>query len=226
MIQHDLMHWLTLKGQKASGTVSDKIISLFSCSVVFALHEGHVSLWRQIWRQILAEFGFGLGIRLYDSVWIEYIWIRVQQKVWFAAGHEFFIQPTDFDIGFLDYVEDTSKTVVWSFSHERMVWVPKGQPHDTSWKMSVCQSLHDSFIGIYNADQNRSIQYMFSWKPGRPRRPHHLHRAPRAFRKLEHGWPWCADAIARHKHVLTSLSDILVLRCSISLVCGLLNYKR
>lgn len=101
----------------------------------------------------------------FGRVWIRFgywfvcflmYWIRVQQKAWCAAGHEFFIQPTDFDIGFLDYVEDTSKTVAWSF------------------------------IGIYNADQNRSICIIhyekiyiyiyFSWKPARPR-PHHLHRA-------------------------------------------------
>ena len=32
MIQHDLMHWFTLKGQKASGTVSDKIMPAATCS--------------------------------------------------------------------------------------------------------------------------------------------------------------------------------------------------
>ena len=183
MIQHDLMHWFTLKGQKASGTVSDKIMPTATCShfPLSLLCTKDMSAFEdrfedKFWQSLDSAWVLGCMI-LYVLNTSEYV---SNKRFDLPQVTNFSFSPRILTLVSWTMSKTQARTVAWSFSHERMVWVPKGQPHDTSWKMSVCQSLHDSFIGIYNADQNRSIQYMFSWKPGRPRRPHHLHRAPRA----------------------------------------------
>eukprot|EP00435_Cladocopium_sp_Y103_P068877 s168_g32.t1 len=60
----------------------------------------------------------------------------------FSQSHEFFIQPTDFDIGFLDYVEDASKTVWLDYGDptrmieelENSSWLTKDTNH---WQITV-----------------------------------------------------------------------------------------
>ncbi len=38
------------------------------------------------------------------------------------AAHEFYIQPTDFDVGFLDYVEDENMTATCLLEQKLRIW--------------------------------------------------------------------------------------------------------